>query len=112
LLRGFAGLCVTRVELGLVELEEEKLRVGMLLGMVGVVVVLGGLGLAMVTVALMLACPAEGRVVLALVLGLGYSGGAAFVYWYMRRWLRRSPSPFEETRKQFEKDREWFRDQG
>jgi uncharacterized membrane protein YqjE len=110
LLQGVAGLGVSRFELLVLELQEEKLRFVWLVAMVGGAVVLGGLGLALLTVAVILVCPESGRVLLALSMGLAYGFGAAYLGWRLRRWLRDSPPAFEETRRQFEKDREWLKD--
>lgn len=98
------GLLHTRVELLVVELQEQRLR---LLGTLAWVAVALGLAIAAVlvavgTLALFLwhTTGYAGLVILALVTG----AAAAAIYVVIRRRILRGPQPFEATVDEFRKD--------
>jgi uncharacterized membrane protein YqjE len=111
LLHGVTGLLSTRFELLVVEAQEEKHRAIVAVALATGAVALAGLGLALLTVALVMVCPPDQRLLLVTGLGVFYSAGAGILVLHLRRWLKTSPPPFEESRKQFEKDREWLNPQ-
>ena len=111
LLDGTSALLSTRFELFVVEAQEEKYRVIFALALTAGAVALAGLSLALLTVALVMVCPEHLRTTLVVALGLLYAAGAGGLVWRLRRWLKESPPPFDESRKQFEKDREWLKPQ-
>lgn len=105
------GLMQSRLELFAVELQEEKLRainlfiwlsVALALGMAGVLVVVAALALFLWQTAGYL-----GLIGLALLT----LAGAAGLLWWLRRQLQTGRTPFGTTVAEFNKDREWLRNQ-
>jgi uncharacterized membrane protein YqjE len=108
LLQGLGALVATRLELLLVEAQEEKQRALIAVAMACGAVALAGIGLTLLTVALVMAVPQPARLPLVTGLGVVYCVGAWLLFAALRRSARESPPPFAETRKQFEKDRQWL----
>ncbi len=103
------GLTQSRLQLFVVELQEEKIRalqllvvlvIALTLGVVGVLVLVGMLGIYLWSVASYL-----GLAGMAVV----FLGVAAGLLWKIRHGLRSGPMPFSETIGEFRKDRECLR---
>lgn len=93
-----------RFELVATELQEETARlVGILLW--SVAALLGAtIGLSFVAVALLLAAPAERRVLVAALLALAFLAAAAISVLFARRLQRAKPRPFDASLTELERD--------
>lgn len=92
----------TRAELFAVELQEERYRLIELLLLTGGALLLGGLGLLLLSITVILVFPRSLQVYVALGLVLLYALGAAALVWKIKRKLR--DEPFVETIGQLKKD--------
>jgi uncharacterized membrane protein YqjE len=104
----FVGILETRGELFVTELHEEKLRIMLMLIWTVVAVVLGAMGLTLLTLLLLFVFwdSQEHRItVLAILAGL-YFIGAIVAACFLRKLFGGSAKPFEETLNQLKKDRE------
>src|SRR5262245_7773298 len=99
----------SRTELLLVELQEERHRLLEALLLAVALIIAGTLALLMVSLAIV-AILWEHRVAALVVLSLLYVGAAVGVFLQLRRRLR-SWEAFSGTLNEFEKDREWLKDQ-
>ena len=104
LLGGFFSLLLTRLELFLLEAEEQKdaLLFSLLLGGLALVMLLVGLLSALLLVLVL--TPASWRPLLLGGLMLCSSGAGAALLWQLRQRARRSPSPFTDTLTEVRKD--------
>jgi uncharacterized membrane protein YqjE len=107
LLARVAAVAHNRLELLVVELQEERRRVVCVFLMAGALLGLGGMAVVLLTYAVLLAAGAEHRVLAASVLGVAYLLGAVAMGWGLRVRLRTWP-PFAATRNELHKDREWL----
>jgi uncharacterized membrane protein YqjE len=104
----FIGMLEARGGLFVTELQEEKLRVMQLLIWTAFAVVLGALGLVLLTLLLVLLWWSEPeRLITALgILAAVYLLGAVVAACFVRKTLSGKAHPFEETINQLKKDRE------
>ncbi len=110
--RGVAGrllqLVATRIELLVFEFEEERRGAVELILLVAAGATLGLLAVVILTVAAILAFPAEWRAFAALIAGLLYAGVAAWLLLRVRRRIRDRPPPFAATVEELKRDHEWL----
>jgi uncharacterized membrane protein YqjE len=107
--RTFAALVCNRFELLATEWQEERARLVEALLLVLAGAALGLLTLLMFSVAVLLVCPPKYRVLVALLLMLGYLLATVIVIWRLRRQLR-TWEPFAGTVGELRKDAECLRD--
>jgi len=106
LLGAASGLAHSRLALIGTELREEQGRFArLLLGGCGALV-LGGLGLAAVSVALLLAISEAHRIVAALALGAVFLAACAYALLGLRRLLQERTAVFAASLAELERDRE------
>jgi uncharacterized membrane protein YqjE len=110
ILRTLADLAQTRVELFLVELQEEHVRLFDALLLVVVSGVCGLLALGLLTFTLVVIFWEDHRILVLIVLTLGYATGAGISFWNLRKRLRRWHA-FSATLDQIKKDRACFEKQ-
>jgi uncharacterized membrane protein YqjE len=104
ILRTLFDLAQTRLELFLVELQEQRVQVFDALLLVAVCSVCGLLTLVLLTFTLVVIFWETHRVLVLILLTLGYAGGATLAYWNLRNRLQRWPA-FAATLDQLKKDR-------
>ena len=107
------GIVQNRVELFAVELQEEKSHVvGMVVWLV-VALFLGMLSMIVLTGAIILITPAEGRVYAAAALFVLYLLGAILAVVKLKGMIRQRAQdlPFAETLNEVKKDRAWLHEQ-
>jgi uncharacterized membrane protein YqjE len=104
ILRTLFDLAQTRLELFLVELQEERVQLFDALLLVAACGVCGFLALALLTVTLVVIFWENHRVLVLVLLTLGYAVGAGISFWCLRSRLQRWPA-FTATLDQFKKDR-------
>ena len=104
LLATIVALVHGRFELVATELQEESARlVGILLWSVAALLCTT-VGLSFVAVALLLAAPAERRVLVAALLALGFLAAAAISVLFVRRLQRAKPRLFDASLTELERD--------
>jgi uncharacterized membrane protein YqjE len=103
ILRTLHSLLLTRLELFLVELREERIHVLDALLLVGACVVCAFMALALVTVTVAVIFWEQHRILVLVLLTLVYAAGAAWSYWRLRRRFQEWHS-FSATLEQFKKD--------
>jgi uncharacterized membrane protein YqjE len=103
ILRTLYSLLQTRLELFLVELREERIRVFDALLLVGACLVCAFMALALVTVTVAVIFWEQHRVLVLVLLTLVYASGAAWSYWRLRSRFQEWHS-FSATLEQFKKD--------
>lgn len=96
-------LATSRVELFLLELQEERLRLFDALLLATAVVVCGAFALGLLTLTLVVAFWDQHRVLVLALLTLAFAGGAGGCFWTLRRRLLRWQA-FAATREQLKKD--------
>lgn len=103
------ALARTRLELFSTELQEELTR--LIFGVVGTVAVLllAALGAAFAALALLIALPAEHRVLAAAGIAAAFFGAAALAAWSMRRATREKPRLLAASLAELERDYEAVR---
>lgn len=101
------AVLANRLELFLVELQEEQGRVLRLLLLAVTMAVLGLMVLILASFALVVAFWDEARLTVLLGLTGLYAAGAVLAGWRLRRLLR-SGNPFSATLGELKKDREWI----
>ena len=106
------GLGLTRVQLFALEWETERLRLLETLCWLALGLGVGGLGLAIGTVALALFLWDSAGLAGLLALAGVLVGTALVLLWVLWDRLRHAPSPFAETVAEFEKDRACLHDNG
>jgi uncharacterized membrane protein YqjE len=93
-----------RLELLMVEIQEERDRARVMIVMAAAMVILGLL--AGITITALIAAAAAPHIVAALaILAVLYTGGAGFLFWRMLK-LRQNWEALSATRDQLDKDRE------
>lgn len=107
MLQTLSQLLGNRVELFLLELKEERLRLldVLLLVLAGGICAL--MALALVTFAIVIALWDECRILVLISLAVAYAAGAVAVYVALRRRLRRWQA-FSASLEQIKKDRAWL----
>jgi len=103
------GLVQSRLELFTVELQEEKLRAINLLIWLTIALGLGVAGLLVVVAVLAIFLWNVAGYFGLLGLAVGALGGAAGLFYWLRRKLQTGPTPFHTTVAEFKKDRECLR---
>jgi uncharacterized membrane protein YqjE len=100
-------LAENRLELFVVELQEEKTRVIHALMWACAALFLAAMALIVLTFALVVVFWDHVllRFVMISVLFVAYAGGAAFCYWMLRGRLAAASAPFQSTLQEFKKDR-------
>jgi len=104
ILRSVGDLAQNRMELFLVELKEERIRLFDALLLVAVCVVCGLMTLALLTLTIVVIFWDEHRVLVLVLLTLAYGGSASGAFWTLRNRLRHWQS-FAATLEQIKKDR-------
>ncbi len=101
-------LAETRLELISVELQEEKCRIIESLIWATAAVFLGGMAIVMTTVTMIFVIWAtpEARVLSLAILSLFYISAAFYCLRMLKKKLRNSGMPFEESLREIKKDRE------
>ena len=107
ILRTLADLAQHRIELFLVELREERMRLFDALLLVAVCVVCALMTLALFTFTLVVIFWEEHRLLVLALLTLAYATGAGVSFWTLRSRLRRWQA-FAATLEQIKKDRACF----
>lgn len=109
LLANLLALARTRLELFSTELQEELTR--LIFGVIGAVavLVLAALGAAFAGVALLIALPAEHRVLAAAGLAAAFFAAAALAAWSMRRVSREKPRLLAASLVELQRDYEAVR---
>jgi len=102
-LRSFYGIAQTRLELFLVELQEERLRLFGALLLAGACLVCAFMALALLTLTVAVIFWEEHRLLVLISLTLIYAAGAGWSFWKLRRRLQGSQL-FPATLEQFKKD--------
>jgi len=103
ILRTLYSLAETRLELFLVEFQEERVRLFNALLLVGACLVCAFMVLALVTLTLLVIFWEEHRILVLVLLTLAYAGGAGWSFCKLRRRLEQWQS-FQATLEQFKKD--------
>ena len=103
LVQTFLAIAQNRLELLLVEFQEERRQFFEALLLAGIVLVLGTMTLAVVTCTLVVLCVHFNRLDLLLGLGLLYLLGTIFAFLRLRRHLR-DWTPFAATLDELKKD--------
>lgn len=96
-------LATSRVELFLLELKEERLRLFDALLLAAAAVVCGAFALGLLTLTLVVAFWEQHRVLVLALLTLAFATGAGGCFWTLRRRLLRWQA-FTATREQLKKD--------
>jgi uncharacterized membrane protein YqjE len=104
ILRAVGDLLQSRLELFLVELHEERIRLFDALLLVAACLICGLMTVALLTLTLVVVFWQEHRVVVLVLLTLGYAAGAVLSFWTLRNRLRGWQS-FAVTLDQIKKDR-------
>ena len=104
MLRTIGGLVESRLELFLLELKEERVRLLDALLLVAACLVSALMTVAMLTLTLVVIFWQEYRVAVLVLLTLGYAVGAGVSFWTLRNRLRDWKS-FAATLEQIKKDR-------
>lgn len=107
MVRTLAATLHNRVELLVLELQEEGVRFLGFLLLAGLTFMFGGLALMMVIVTVLVAVDAEHRVLAALLITLALALAAAGTALVLRSKLK-TWSAFSGTRTELRKDREWL----
>lgn len=107
LARTIVAVVHNRVELLVVELQEEGIRFAGVLLLAGAVVVLGLLALVMVTFTVLFAVGEEHRLTAAMIIAGVYFLGAVAAGWCLQSRLK-NWSAFSATRAELRKDRTWL----
>lgn len=105
------GLAQNRLELFVVELQEEKLRFAELLMLICALMAVGLLALTMLTLTVVLVFWDNGRLPALIALSAVYIGGAIWLGCLVRARLHASPKPFGASLGELEKDRKWTQGQ-
>ena len=98
-----------RLELLVLELQQEKERLFRLFLLAAVVVFLGNMAVLMATLTIIFLAGEHLRGRCLIVLTALYIIGTAIGYSTLRKQLRSGPRPLDGTLSEFEKDREWLR---
>jgi uncharacterized membrane protein YqjE len=98
-----------RLELVVLELQQEKERLFRLFLLAAVVVFLGNMAVLMATLTIIFLAGEQLRGPCLLVLTALYITGTAIGYYTLRKQLRSGPRPLDGTLSELEKDREWLR---
>lgn len=105
------GLAQSRLQLFALEVQSEKLRLLDILLWFSFGAVLGSVGLLLGTMALgIVVWEIAGIAGLLVMMGV-FLGASIIVFWRLRGWLRRGPTPFADTIAEFRKDRSCFHKQ-
>ena len=112
LLAGFTGLVHDRLALLGTELREEVARVRSTLVGAFAAILLGGLGLAFVGVAVVLAVDESRRVGAAAAVALAFLAAAAYASWKVRRILAAKAGAFSASLAELERDRQALLERG
>jgi len=104
LLRTILAIAHNRLELWLVELQEERWRLFDALLLAGVVVILAMMTLLVATVAIVVVCLKANRLDLVVALTLLYLVATIFGYWRLRTRLK-NWAPFSATLAELKKDK-------
>lgn len=97
------SLAETRLELFLLELQEERIRLFDALLLVGLCLVCSLMALVLLTVTVVMVCGENYRLPALVLLTLAYASGAGWSAWKLRRRLQQWQS-FAATLEQFRKD--------
>lgn len=103
ILRSLQSLAQTRLEMFLVELQEERLGLFGALLMMGAFLICAFMALALLTLTVVVIFWEQHRLLVLVSLTLVYAAGAAWLYWKLRRRLLEWQS-FPATLDQFKKD--------
>lgn len=105
--RTLLAIALNRLELLLVEAEEERRRAveALVLALAGAV--LGMMALIVGSFALVIACGEERRLTALVILTAIYAAGCAAVLWSLRRRMKKW-QPFSATLAEFKKDKTWL----
>ena len=103
ILRTLFSLGQSRLELFLVELQEERLRLFGALMLLGACLMCAFMALAMLTLTLAVIFWEQHRILVLVSLTLTYAAGAGWSFWILRRRLQGWTS-FSATLEQFKKD--------
>jgi uncharacterized membrane protein YqjE len=106
LTRTGVGALQNRVELLVLEWQEERVRLGEMLVWAVCLVFLAIMALLLLTGTIILLCPARGRVYVAAGFAVLYLAGAVGAWIAFKGLLKRDPFP--ETLNQLRKDRAWL----
>jgi uncharacterized membrane protein YqjE len=98
-----------RLELVVLELQQEKERLFRLFLLAAVVVFLGNMAVLMATLTIIYLVGEHLRGPLLIALTVLYIAGAAIGFYTLRKQLRSGPRPLDGTLTELEKDREWLR---
>lgn len=98
------GLLQNRLALLSLELEEQKVRVVRLLLLAGAAIFLGNTALLTLSATLIVVVGKAALVPVLVALSLLYGGGSVWAFVALRRELRNSPPPFQETVSELKKD--------
>lgn len=102
------GLLHTRLELALVELQEEKVRLIDILLWIAAAMFMGVMALIITTFALVFLLPEAWKPVGLVCVSLFYISGCVFCIMVVRHKLLRNDPPFAQTIRELRKDREWL----
>ena len=104
LLGSLVAIVHGRFELVALELQEETARLLGLLLWSAAALLCATIGLSFVAVAVLLAAPAERRLLVAALLALAFLGAAAVGVFQARRLQRLKPRPFDASLTELERD--------
>jgi uncharacterized membrane protein YqjE len=105
------ALAQSRLQLFVLELQDEKLRLVNMLLWLSIGLALGGAGLFLGTVVLALYLWETARFAGLLMMTGAFLGAAALIFCRLRKRLRNGPMPFADTIAEFKKDRACLRKQ-
>ncbi|MDB6035086.1 MAG: hypothetical protein JWM16_5424 [Verrucomicrobiales bacterium] len=102
------GLAQNRLELFVVEIQEEKIRFVELIILVCALVAVAILALTLLTLTVVLVFWENGRVPALVSLSVIYIGGAFWLLRMVRTRLHQASKPFSATLEELEKDKQWL----
>jgi uncharacterized membrane protein YqjE len=98
-----------RLQLFLVELEEQKLRLLKILVLAGAAIFLGNCALMVVSATIVVLVGEHARPAVLVVLSLVYIVAAVWAFVALRKELRSAPPPFQDSMSELKKDAEWLK---
>ena len=106
--RSAVAVLQNRVELLSVELEEQKLRLTRVLILAGAAIFLGNTAIMAVSVTIVMLVGEHARLPVLIGLSVIYVAAAVWAFLALRKELRSSPPPFQDSINQLKKDTDWL----
>ena len=106
--RSAVAVLQNRIELLSVELEEQKLRLTKVLILAGAAIFLGNTAVMAVSVTIVMLVGEHARLPVLIGLSVFYVAAAVWAALALRKELRSSPPPFQDSIKELRKDTDWL----